>query len=116
MVFAGELAPNEQIDVNKLFGKFLPQKDSDSFSQLSVMDLNMVADFKNGNYLFEIELQSAWKIHLGGATALPLRSVQLSLEKEATSNTVSLGCMGVVGGIPLEFQVSHSGDEAGSYW
>jgi hypothetical protein len=121
MVFKGQLATGQEIDVNKLLAPFFPagnQQDSlvPPASALKVRDLDIEVDFTNRNYLFDLEMAMRWEIKLGGETALALRGVRLSLQMEGDWNSVSVDCLCTIGGIDVELFASRSADVGGASW
>jgi len=121
LVFSGQLATNQEIDVSKLIASFFSKDTHEdalvpTASKLKVRDLDIEVDFKNSNYLFDLEMATCWQISLGGQAEFQLRDVRLSLQIEHDWNSVSVDCRCTIGGINVELFASRDADTAGASW
>ncbi|MBD2385023.1 DUF6603 domain-containing protein [Cylindrospermum sp. FACHB-282] len=110
--FYGELGLYQTIALDQVIEEIIPNA---RLPQISILDLAISADIKQGLYAFEIEMASDWELDLGGASILPLKYLHLSLEKNPDGSFATINSVMTIAGVDLILLATNA-NESSAGW
>lgn len=112
-VFYGELALYQRIELKRIFEHFLPNA---TLPEVSILDLAVTADIKQGDYTLELEIASDWEIKLGSASILPLKQLKISIEKDNDSSFAAIDSIINIAGVDIILLATYFNEKGTSGW
>lgn len=112
-VFNGELALYQTIELSHIFQHFLPNAE---LPQVSILDLALSADIKQGNYALELDIASDWEIKLGRTSLLPLKYLRINLEKDNSGTFATIDSVLNLAGVDIILLATNANESSASGW
>jgi len=108
--FYGELGLYQTIALEQIIEEIIPNA---HLPHISILDLAISADIKQGLYAFEIEMASDWELNLGGTSILPLKYLHLEIEKNLGGSFATINSVLTIAGVDLILLATNANESGG---
>jgi len=108
--FYGELGLYQTIALEQIIEEIIPNA---HLPHISILDLAISADIKQGLYAFEIEMASDWELNLGGTSILPLKYLHLEIEKNLGGSFATINSVLTIAGVDIILLATNANESGG---
>ncbi|MBD2289267.1 hypothetical protein H6F92_10870 [Microcystis wesenbergii FACHB-1317] len=108
--FYGELGLYQTIALDQIIEEIIPNA---HLPHISILDLAISADIKQGLYAFEIEMASDWELNLGGTSILPLKYLHLEIEKNLGGSFATINSVLTIAGVDIILLATNANESGG---